>query len=300
MSRSNSQVVVPEAALSTDSAILLQSWAADGDTLAAEVLSRSVELAKHPIYKDIGTLERTRVFMRYHIWCVWDFMSLAKAVQTGLGCFSIPWIPPKHPDLTRAIGEKRAVLKAAGSGDDQDAADIKTRRSQARDLQLKVRRWAAVKTELQLTGQFLAAARPDTQNSAAPDVGRMLGVASALLIAFGAVAAAGLLFTGQHAAGWITGSTCLLIAGALFWLRTLSAAPAHRTGAQDLAPLMRSNENLQSEGDELASVIGCSRREHDRNRLPAVGRHENVDEVCVDQWPVRAGYVPGNYAAAEP
>ena len=38
-------------------------------------------LEEHPVYAKVKDLDRLRVFMQYHVYSVWDFMSLLKAVS---------------------------------------------------------------------------------------------------------------------------------------------------------------------------------------------------------------------------
>jgi hypothetical protein len=38
-------------------------------------------LLNHPIYREIDRLDSLRLFMEHHIFAVWDFMSLLKAMQ---------------------------------------------------------------------------------------------------------------------------------------------------------------------------------------------------------------------------
>ena len=50
-------------------------------------------LLAHPLYADLGSRRALGIFMQYHIFAVWDFMSLLKALQQRLSCVAVPWIP---------------------------------------------------------------------------------------------------------------------------------------------------------------------------------------------------------------
>jgi hypothetical protein len=43
--------------------------------------------------------------MQYHIFAVWDFMSLLKALQNNLTCSSVPWFPKGSADTRYIINE---------------------------------------------------------------------------------------------------------------------------------------------------------------------------------------------------
>jgi hypothetical protein len=51
------------------------------------------QLINHPVYNAINSLEDLRIFMEHHIYAVWDFMSLLKALQINLTCTQVPWVP---------------------------------------------------------------------------------------------------------------------------------------------------------------------------------------------------------------
>lgn len=51
------------------------------------------EIISHPLYHIIQDVEDLKIFMKYHVYAVWDFMSLLKALQSGLTCTSYPWFP---------------------------------------------------------------------------------------------------------------------------------------------------------------------------------------------------------------
>ena len=63
------------------------------------------QLLDHPLYSKIQEAEDIATFMQYHIYAVWDFMSLLKALQIQLSCVQIPWKPNANPSLARLINE---------------------------------------------------------------------------------------------------------------------------------------------------------------------------------------------------
>ena len=51
------------------------------------------EVVKHQLYKKLNCVEDVATLMEYHVYAVWDFMSLLKALQSKLTCTSAPWKP---------------------------------------------------------------------------------------------------------------------------------------------------------------------------------------------------------------
>ena len=70
-----------------------------------EIDSLNQELTNHRIYQHLETLEDVRVFTQYHVFAVWDFMSLLKSLQNSLTCKDIPWIPNRNSNTARFINE---------------------------------------------------------------------------------------------------------------------------------------------------------------------------------------------------
>ena len=62
-------------------------------------------LVHHPIYALIDRADRLRLFMEHHVFAVWDFQSLLKAMQQRLTCTDIPWLPTPDPEARRLVNE---------------------------------------------------------------------------------------------------------------------------------------------------------------------------------------------------
>ena len=63
------------------------------------------KLENHPIYQSVNDLKSLRTFMEHHVYCVWDFMSLLKALQKELAPAGAPWFPSETGDICRLINE---------------------------------------------------------------------------------------------------------------------------------------------------------------------------------------------------
>ena len=73
--------------------------------IEARIAPLRARLAVHPLYGAIRTAAQLRVFMETHVFAVWDFMSLLKALQARLTCVTVPWMPTAYPASRRFINE---------------------------------------------------------------------------------------------------------------------------------------------------------------------------------------------------
>lgn len=62
-------------------------------------------LLQHPLYNKVKTIEDLHTFLESHVYAVWDFMSLLKALQSRLTCTTTPWFATKNPETRYLINE---------------------------------------------------------------------------------------------------------------------------------------------------------------------------------------------------
>jgi len=63
------------------------------------------QIIDHKVYSEINDLDDLKIFMQYHIFAVWDFMSLLKTLQNNLTCTSVPWFPKGSAGTRHLINE---------------------------------------------------------------------------------------------------------------------------------------------------------------------------------------------------
>jgi hypothetical protein len=71
------------------------------------------QVINHRVYSAITSLEDLSIFMEYHIFAVWDFMSLLKQLQSSLTCTSAPWFPI-------GSGKTRYLINEIVAGEESD------------------------------------------------------------------------------------------------------------------------------------------------------------------------------------
>lgn len=71
----------------------------------ATIAEFAAQLADHPIYAALETVEDLQCFMEHHIYSVWDFMSLIKYLQAAVAPTTVPWLPKGDSAIRRFINE---------------------------------------------------------------------------------------------------------------------------------------------------------------------------------------------------
>lgn len=63
------------------------------------------KLINHKLYSNLDSSDKLIKFMENHVFAVWDFMSLIKALQKNLTCVELPWVPNKNNLAGRLVNE---------------------------------------------------------------------------------------------------------------------------------------------------------------------------------------------------
>ena len=62
-------------------------------------------LISHSLYSKLDSKQKLIDFMENHVFAVWDFMSLIKALQKNLTCVDVPWTPNENRLAGRLVNE---------------------------------------------------------------------------------------------------------------------------------------------------------------------------------------------------
>jgi len=75
------------------------------ETINNSIQQQKEILLDHSLYKKIQTIENLHCFLESHVFAVWDFMSLLKALQAKLTCTTTPWFATENPETRYLINE---------------------------------------------------------------------------------------------------------------------------------------------------------------------------------------------------
>ncbi|MHC4839090.1 MAG: DUF3050 domain-containing protein, partial [Planctomycetota bacterium] len=73
--------------------------------LVQEVAPVRARIAGHPLHRRIRDEEGLRRFMASHVFAVWDFQSLLRALHRAVIPGGLPWTPSRNPDSRRLLNE---------------------------------------------------------------------------------------------------------------------------------------------------------------------------------------------------
>lgn len=75
------------------------------ETISQSITSQRTQLLHHSLYEKVKTIDDLHCFLENHVYAVWDFMSLLKALQNKLTCTTTPWLPVGNPETRYLINE---------------------------------------------------------------------------------------------------------------------------------------------------------------------------------------------------
>ena len=70
-----------------------------------QIASHKKQLLNHNLYQKVQRLDELHCFLENHVYAVWDFMSLLKALQAKLTCTTTPWFATRNPETRYLINE---------------------------------------------------------------------------------------------------------------------------------------------------------------------------------------------------
>ncbi|MCH2180430.1 MAG: DUF3050 domain-containing protein [Mariniblastus sp.] len=74
-------------------------------TLNGELDPLRRQLCNHPVYSHLNDVDVLKCFMEQHVFAVWDFMSLLKALQQEYCRSQVPWVPHENRLAARLVNE---------------------------------------------------------------------------------------------------------------------------------------------------------------------------------------------------
>lgn len=74
-------------------------------TINQSLENQKQQLLQHSLYEKVKSIDDLRTFLENHVFAVWDFMSLLKALQNKLTCTTTPWLPNGNPEIRYLINE---------------------------------------------------------------------------------------------------------------------------------------------------------------------------------------------------
>ncbi|NHM06681.1 DUF3050 domain-containing protein [Flavobacterium sp. CYK-4] len=74
-------------------------------TINEQIALHKKQLLHHSLYEKVQTPEDLHCFLETHVFAVWDFMSLLKALQQKLTCTTTPWYATKNAEVRYLINE---------------------------------------------------------------------------------------------------------------------------------------------------------------------------------------------------
>ena len=87
--------------------------------LKLNLKSSQNKMVNHPIFETINNIEETKIFMKSHVFAVWDFMSLLKTLQREITCVTLPWLPKRNTKMVYLINS----IVLGEESDDFDSHD---------------------------------------------------------------------------------------------------------------------------------------------------------------------------------